>query len=30
MVNYVKGLRGHPDSVMHVVNLTIDPGAARG
>jgi hypothetical protein len=30
MVNYIKGLRGHPDSEMHIVNLTIDPGATRG
>lgn len=29
MVNYITGLRGHPDSEMHVVNLTIDPGAPR-
>jgi hypothetical protein len=29
MVNYIKGLRGHPDSEMHIVNLTIDPGAAK-
>jgi len=30
MVNYIKGLRGHPDSEMHIVNLTLDPGAHAG